>query len=82
MKVKKVMFQNPSLDFESKLEMYAIQDQNEGSFIFSIPSESFSIKIEREQDIEHFIKFGSLFGHSDFRLKVVNVMRSIMDDFN
>ena len=79
MKAIKVYFQNPSLSFENKLEMYVVK--NERSFIFSIPSESFSVKIESEQDFEHLEKFGSIFGHSDFRSELVKKMKSAMGEF-
>lgn len=76
MKANKVVFQNPALGFENKLEMYVVK--NERSFIFSIPSESFSVKIENEQDFEDFRKYGSIFGHSDFRSELVEEMKKLM----
>lgn len=79
MRVIKVCFQNPSFDFENRLEMYVVK--NEHSFIFSIPSDSFSVKIESEQDFKHFEKFGTIFGHPDFRSELIKKMKSAMEEF-
>ena len=79
MKTKKMIFQSPQLDFEKKMEMYVVKD--ECSFVFSIPKESFSVKIESEQDFEHFENFGTIFGHSDFRSELVANMKKVMAEF-
>lgn len=76
MKAKKVVFQSPQFDFEKQLEMYVVKD--ELSFVFSIPSESFSVKIEGEQDFENFKKYGAIFGHFDFRSELISEMKKVM----
>lgn len=79
MRAKKVVIQNPFLDFESRLEMYVIKDER--SFIFSIPSESFSVKIEKEQDFENFKRLGTIFGHSDIRSELASEMKRMIGQF-
>lgn len=78
MNAVKAIFQNPSLDFETMLEMYVIKDGS--SYIFSIPSESFSVKMEKNRDFEDFVKFGTIFGHSDFRSELVNEMKKMVSN--